>query len=251
MRSKIRGNYFRQDIRRLEYMAAILRTLGLMTMVSVLYYESGWAFAALVPVGVWYFRNWEKECIEKKRGEFLRQFQEAIQSISVSLNVGYSLENAVRETEKELGLLYSKNAAILREFRYMTRQLRLQIPMEQIMEEWADRVEQEDVRNFVNVFITAKRSGGDMIGIIRNSIEQIRDKLEVQQEIETLLAAKKYELKVMSFIPFGILAYMKLSFPEFMEVLYGNLFGIGVMSLCLAVYLGAYYLGGKIVNIEV
>lgn len=251
MRSKIRGNYFRQDIRRLEYMAAILRTLGLMAMVSVLYYESGWAFAALVPVGVWYFRNWEKECIEKKRGEFLRQFQEAIQSISVSLNVGYSLENAVRETEKELGLLYSKNAAILREFRYMTRQLRLQIPMEQIMEEWADRVEQEDVRNFVNVFITAKRSGGDMIGIIRNSIEQIRDKLEVQQEIETLLAAKKYELKVMSFIPFGILAYMKLSFPEFMEVLYGNLFGIGVMSLCLAVYLGAYYLGGKIVNIEV
>ena len=39
----------------------------------------------------------------------------------------------------------------------MIRQIFVQIPTEQILEEWADRVKQEDLQNFVNVFVTAKK----------------------------------------------------------------------------------------------
>lgn len=90
-----------------------------------------------------------------------------------------------------------------------------------------------------------------MTGIIKNAIRQIEDKLAVAEEIETILAAKKYEFKVMSAVPFGVIAYMKVSFPEFMVVLYGSSVGIGVMSGCLGVYIAAYLLGRKIINIEV
>lgn len=168
-----------------------------------------------------------------------------------SLSVGYSLENAIKETKKDLDILYSGQTAIQREFNYMLRQIYVQMPMEQILEEWAERVKQEDLRNFVNVFVTARKSGGDLLAIIRDSIGQIRDKIDVEREIETLIAAKKYEFKVMSAIPFGIIAYMKISFPEFMQMLYGNVLGAGVMSICLAIYAGAYYFGRKIVNIEI
>lgn len=220
-------------------------------MIAYLFYESVLAFVLLLPVGAWYFLRWEEECIRRKQREFQVQFREAIQSISASMRVGYSVENAMKEAKRDLDLLYQENAAIQREFTLMLRQIYLQVPMEQIMEEWADRVQQEDVRNFSNVFAMAKKSGGNMIGIIRNSADQIRDKLEVREEIETMLAARKYEFKVMSVIPFGMIAYMKISFSEFMGILYGNLLGAGVMSVCLAVYLGAYILGESIVNIEV
>lgn len=223
----------------------------LLAAVSYLFYESLIAFLVLFPFGVWYFLRWEEECIRKKQREFQEQFREAIQSISASMRVGYSVENAIKETKKDLSVLYNENVAIQREFTHMVRQIYLQVPMEQIMEEWADRVQQEDVRNFVNVFVMAKKSGGNMIGIMRNSADQIRDKLEVRSEIETMLAARKYEFKVMSAIPFGMIAYMKVSFSEFMGILYGNLLGIGVMSICLAIYFGAYTLGERIVNIEV
>lgn len=66
-----------------------------------------------------------------------------------------------------------------------------------------------------------------------------------------MLAAKKYEFRVMSVIPYGMIGYMNLSFSEFMDGLYGNALGIGVMSGCLAIYLGAYYLGFKMIEIEV
>ena len=46
------------------------------------------------------------------------------------------------------------------------------------MIEFADRVNQEDVRNFVTVFVAAKRTGGDSIIIIRNAVKDISEKLK-------------------------------------------------------------------------
>lgn len=73
----------------------------------------------------------------------------------------------------------------------------------------------------------------------------------MKREIDTMLAAKKYEFQIMSIVPYGIIGYMSLSFPEFMNELYGNMAGIGVMTLCLGIYAGAYYLGIRILRIDV
>ena len=174
-----------------------------------------------------------------------------IQSLSAALNTGYSVENAFYETQKELKILYPPQARISRELLVITRKLRIHIPVEQVLEEFAEQVLSEDVKSFVTVFVTAKKSGGDMIGIIRNTANQIGDKIEVKREIDTMLAAKKYEFQIMSVVPYGIIGYMSLSFPEFMNELYGNMAGIGVMTLCLGIYAGAYYLGIRILRIDV
>ena len=97
----------------------------------------------------------------------------------------------------------------------------------------------------------AKRSGGDSISILKNAIKHMRERAEIQQEIETMIAARKLEFRIMTWIPFGIIAYMRITFPEFMSVLYGNLFGKCFMSICLAVYFSAWKLGQGIVEIEV
>ena len=94
-----------------------------MGIIGYLFYESFWAAVVCVPIGVLYFREWEKECVEKKKQEFQKQFQEAIQSLAASLHVGYSLENAMKEVKKDLDVLYSAETAIQREFTYMIRQI--------------------------------------------------------------------------------------------------------------------------------
>ena len=187
------------------------------------------------------------ETCRKKESAFARQFKEAILTVSSALNTGYSVENAFRETKKELLLIYPEDARISKELQIVVRQLRLQVPVEQALEEFAGRVDLEDLR----IFIAAKRSGGDMLAIIKDTAAQIGDKIDVKREIETILAAKQYEFRVMSAVPYVIIGYMTLSFPEFMGTLYGNLAGTGVMTVCLLVYVGAYYLGLKIIRIEV
>lgn len=224
---------------------------GITLLTAWLYYRSGWALTVLFPIGFLYYRSLEKECVEKRKSEFLLQFKEAIQSMAASLRAGYSVENAVKETYGELLRMYEKEEMICKEFAFLVQQIRIRIPAEEAFEGLAERVRLEDVRNFANVFTAGKRSGGDMISIIKNTAGQIGDKIDIKREIDTILAAKRYEFRVMAVIPYAIIAYMTLSFPEFMDCLYNNVIGIGVMSICLGIYLAAYALGAKLVEIEV
>lgn len=66
-----------------------------------------------------------------------------------------------------------------------------------------------------------------------------------------MLAAKKLEFEIMSVIPFIMILYMKMTFGEFLSVLYGTWTGCIVMSICLVLYLGAYRFGWRLLQIEI
>lgn len=87
--------------------------------------------------------------------------------------------------------------------------------------------------------------------VIQKVARMLGDKIDVKKEIEATLAAKKSEQLVMSLMPAGIILYMHLTSPGFLDVLYGNWFGVMAMTACLLVYGAAYWLGVKIVDIEV
>lgn len=174
---------------------------------------------------------------EKGKRRFERQFQDALQSLEAQLNVGYSMENAIKEVQRDLQIIYDRHTLIVREFTYMVRQLNLNVTAEAAWKDFAARVALPEVDTFVTVFSLAKRSGGDSILIIKNAVRQLGDKAEVKREIDTVIAAKKMEFQIMSVIPLGIIGYMRLSFPEFMAGLYGNLPGAAFMSICLGAYI--------------
>lgn len=251
MRWRKGRSYWQQDIRKYEYAKAILQGILLICIVSYLFYGTFLCAILLSPYLIRYFKSWEAQIIKKKKQEFQLQFKEAILSMSAALNVGYSVENAMRETWKDLQLLYKKEERILQEFRYMMRQLDMKLSVERIFQEFSTRTEDEEVQTFTTVFALAKRSGGDMVGIIRNAAYQISEKIDVKREIDTIMAAKRLEFRIMCAIPFAMICYLKLSFPEFMDVLYGNLLGTVIMTVCLLVYVAAFELGKKIVEIEV
>ncbi len=235
----------------MEWARLIAKAMGGWFITTWLFYRNVIALIPLLPLLVWKTYLGAIELEREKQLDLQKQFKDAIQSISSSLNIGYSLENAVIESKKELALIYPENARISREMQIMVRQLRLQMAVETVFEEWAKRLDLSDARSFVEVFVAAKKTGGNMVKIIQSTVRQIGDEIDVRREIDTLLAAKKYEFRVMSVIPYGIIGYMQLSFPEFMDSLYGNAIGVGVMSVCLAGYMGAYYLGLRIIKIDV
>lgn len=251
MKYKRKKNYWQQDIRKFEYLLALAKGILLIGMISYLFYGTWICTILFSPYLIWYIKSWEKQLVKKKQTKFRLQFKEAIQSLSAALNVGYSVENAMRETIKDLKGIYKKDDMILREFSYMIRQLQMNVSVETVLQNFAQRTADEDVQTFVTVFNMAKRSGGDTLEIIRNAVRQMGEKIDVEREITTLVSGKKLELKIMTMIPLGMVLYMKISFPEFLDVLYGNVAGVIIMSICLLVYLVAYEMGRRIVEIEV
>ena len=244
-------SYWQQDIKAKEYAVAAAESIFLTVIMTYLFYASVWALPLLSAVGVLYYSRKKDGLIQRKQKEFRKQFQDALETLASALRIGYSMENAIKEVQRQMQVMYTARALISKEFTYMSRQLDLNLTAEQVLREFAVRTDLEEVRSFTAVFTLAKRSGGDSIAIIRNAVRQIGDRMDVEREIETILSAKKLEFKVMCIIPLGIIGYMRISFPEFMTVLYRNMAGALFMSICLLGYLAAVSLGEKIIAVKV
>lgn len=220
-------------------------------IVSYLFYREKIAFVIgllLYPV---FYRRKKRIAANGRKAELKVQFKDCLLSVSGAMRAGYSVENAWKEAEKDVLQQYGKESSIYKELRHMNRQVDCNVPLEKLLENLADRSHIEDIENFSGIFSFAKRSGGDFTAIIGTSVQQLRDKMELKEEIETAVAAKKMEQKVMNAVPLVILAFVNAASADFLAVLYHNAAGVLIMSICLAVYAGAYLWSEKIVDIEV
>lgn len=223
---------------------------GLTGIIAWLFYRSVYAFA-LFPFCRWLIGKQLKDRLRKKREQnMLHEFQGMLQIISGLLKAGYSMENAFLEGEHDFIRLYGGRCIMAQEFVAINHQLQMNIPIEKLLEDLAERTGIEEIDSFSQVFGFAKRGGGDIGKIFRDSAERIAERAEVKREIETVIAAKKLEQNIMALIPFGILIYIGVGMPEFLEPLYGSFTGIVVMSLCLGVYGVACLLAQKITEIQ-
>ncbi len=204
-----------------------------------------------IPLDFLLFR-WQKTYrIKTRRVRINRQFRDALNSLNVAVQAGYSVENAVSACTRDLSQLYPNGAEILDEFRYIENQLYVSVPIEELLLDLGERTGVEDIENFAAIFQCAKRTGGDMSSIIQKTTRMLGDKIDVRGEIDATLAAKKNEQNIMSLMPAGIILYLRLTSPGFLDVLYGNTLGVAVMSLCLVIYGAAFWLGTRITQIEV
>lgn len=225
--------------------------LGLVWGISYLFYQSIVVCIILSPLVIVLMRYEKKSLIKKRRWELNLQFKEGITSISAALSIGYSMENAVRESITDLSTMMDSNSYIIQELENILRSIQNNIPVEQAFLEFSLRAGVEDITNFVDVFVTAKRSGGDLIKIMGGTSKNIGDKLEIKREIQSIIAGKKLESQIMSVIPLGMIVYMWISSPGYLSVLYHNLVGIVIMTIMLGLYIAAYFLLQRMVEITV
>ena len=241
----------KQDIRKYEYAIGVLKATAATAVMSYVFYDSLIPAPLLLPVWMIYMRDWHDDISRKKEQELRQQFRDSIQVMASALKAGYSVENAIREAGKDISPVYSEETRIRKEFERMERQMDMNMSAEEVLKGFAERTGQEDIENFVNVFAAAKKSGGDSIAVIRDAVKIISGKIDTEKEIQTMIASKKMEFDIMCAVPFAIILYMKLTFGEFLNILYGNMAGTAIMSLCIFVYMGAYVYGRKIIRIEV
>ena len=232
----------------LKWMAV---SFGITVVLSWLFYRSWYGMVLLIPVGIFWRKRYIEERKKEQQKELLEQFKDGIQAVSAALLAGYSVENAWKEAERELGRLYGEDAQMTEEWHLMNARIEMNEPVEKPLLAFAVRSGCEDVESFAEVFAFAKRSGGNFGKIIRTAILRIRGKMEVEQEIDTVLAGKKLEGRIMNVMPLFILAYMNLTSKEFLEPLYGNLSGVLIMTAALLVYAVSLKISEHILDIRI
>jgi tight adherence protein B len=90
-----------------------------------------------------------------------------------------------------------------------------------------------------------------MIEIIKNTSNIINDKIEIKEEINTLLASKKFEQKVLTAMPILMIVLLSVSAEDYMAPVFDKIVGRIVMTIAIAIIVLGYFLSKKIMNIKV
>lgn len=217
---------------------------------ALLFYNSFIAALILAPVFIVYIKFVKRRLVHKRAKILKLQFREMMISLYSMIASGCALETALKGTVSELRLCYGEDAYIMKEMSAIASKLEMNYTAEACLYDFALRSHDADILSFYEIVCAAKKNGGSMPQVIKTAIDRINEKIETECEIATMIAARKNEFMIMLCIPAGIIAYMRLGSASMMNVLYTQLSGRIIMSICLAAYGASALWGQKILNIR-
>lgn len=197
-----------------------------------------------------FLKYYEKTLLEKKKWQLMMEFKDVMDSLVAALVAGYSMENAVTEAYRDMQLLYEKETPMIQELREIKQKLFLKQPLEQLLLDLGRRSGLEDIITFSQIYATARKSGGNIVKVMKRTADNIGEKMEVQREIQTMIAGKKMESVCMMVIPLFIIVYMSIFSPGFMDPLYEGIGGRMIMTVALILYAVAVLWSLSIMKIE-
>lgn len=239
---KLRGYSPNRGVSLTETLQDLGKGLLVTGVFTFFFYRSFWALPPMSLVGWLYLRRSRHHRRRRRDRQLLVQFKECIQAVAASMRAGYAVENAFLDSIADIRSMFGEGCAMEGELKQLRQGLGNNVTLEALLTEMGKRSGLEEIQEFAEVFAIAKRNGGSIPVMIDAAGSSISRRLEVEEEMETLLSARRLEQRVMNAMPFLIIWYVETGNPGYFDMLYGNLAGIALMTVCMGVYLAAYAL---------
>lgn len=214
----------------------IIKAAVMMMLAVWLFFDTIAGFIVLAPYALFSIYRIARKTGERQRKLLILQFRDVLGCLLTALEAGYSIEKAVGSAKNDMLLLHGSGAVMVKELSKMERRLSLSENIEEIISDFAESTGVAEIENFSDMFTVAKRSGGDIIALIHAANRDMYEKLELQRETESIIAAAVNESFIMKLMPLAILFYMRLGNGEFMSVLYTTLTGRLCMTIVAVLY---------------
>lgn len=217
--------------------------------VAMIFYQNIWI--ALVAAGFLFgvYPELCKETLAKRRQWILvTEFKEVLYCLAAALRAGRSLENALEAVWEDMDPRITP--CLYKEWQIIRAQLQIRVRAEDCLKELAKRSGVEEIRSLADVIEISKKSEGDIVQIVENTVRLLQDKIEIQGEMHVLLAKKKMEQKIVNVMPFLVILMLLFIAPDYLEPLYKTITGRVIMTLCTGMAGGSFWLSKKFSTIE-
>lgn len=245
-------NYSEYQFTKMDWLWVVGVYCGGSLLIGLLFFNSWVPVLLGVPVVFLLIKKRKKDCICKRMESLRKEFKSFMASMASALNAGYALENTLSVIRDDLMMENSGKETILSiECLQMQRRMEMKQPIEQLLLDLGDRSGVQEIREFAQVIVIAKRSGGNMIQIIRDTTNQMDQCMQVEQEIAVMISAKKMEQTIMLCVPFGMILYLRVSNPGYLDCMYTSVIGKIAMAVSLVGIWCSYIWARKIIDITV
>lgn len=221
-------------------------------IVGYIFYENIILAALLGLLGLFFPKIRTKQIIKARKNALSVEFKDWLYSLASSMSAGRSIETAFKESYRDLEIIYpNPDTPIMQELQHMIRCLEMNETVETVVLEFAERTHIEDIESFGEVIKISKRSGGNLVDVIRSTSNIIGDKIETKQDIETTISGKKFESRILCCMPVVMIALLTATSYDYMEKVFTTFVGHAAMTVSIIMFVAAFFIGEKIMDIEV
>lgn len=207
-------------------------------------------FSVVGLLAIKYFLPTINASLKKKRTEKLKkQFCDFASALTNALASGMNMNDSLQAVYNDLQSQYSEDAFIVKEVQEIINGVNNNIPIETMLEDFGTRSGINDIVNFSKVFATCYRTGGDIKSVVRRTTEIISEKIMISSEIETAITSNKMQMNIMNVLPIVIVFMMRMMSQDFANS-FSSIIGVVGLTVSVALTIGAYKLGQKIMDIK-
>lgn len=203
-----------------------------------------------VVAGLLFVPSRTKSIVQKRQKELGHQFRDMLDALNVSIGSGKNVTDSFFAVYEDLKIQYESDAFILKELEVILSGIQNNIAIEDLLADFGKRSNVEDIKSFADVFKISYRKGGNIKDIIRNTHSIISDKMEISEEIETLVSSNRLEQKIMIVLPIGLIAVIKMMSPEF-AANFVTPTGLISTTISIIIYVIAYFIGKSVLDIKI
>lgn len=190
-----------------------------------------------------------KSVIEKRRKELNHQFRDMLEALTTSLGAGKNVNDSFFAVYEDMKVQYDSDAYILKELEVIISGIHNNVAIEDVLQDFGNRSDIDDIKSFANVFKISYRKGGNIKDIIRNTHNILSDKMEIAEDIETLVTSNKMEQNIMIVMPIALIGVIKMMSPEF-AANFVTPTGIISTTVSIVIFVVAYFVGKAVLDIK-
>ena len=213
--------------------------------------SNGIFFCITGAIGIWFLIPlYKTSALAKRKKRIKLQFRDMLESLASSFSAGSNVLGAFTSTLADLKIQYDENDIIIKEMQNIIDGANQGIGIDAMLKSFAERSQDDDIQNFVDVFEICFRQGGNMQSVVIHTHSVISEKIAVSLEIQTKLTSNKMQHDVMSVMPIAIVLMLKITNKVFAEN-FTTFTGVLINTVAIAIFITAYRYGKKIINIKI
>lgn len=183
--------------------------------------------------------------VERRIKEYSSQMVDGLQLLSNGIRAGLSVPQSIGMIVDEMP------PPISQEFNMILQQNKIGVPLEECLENLAIRVPTQDNDMFVSSVNILRETGGNLAEVFDTIVDVIRERVRLQQKVDTYTAQGMFQGMTIFCMPFAIGGIYAVTDPQSMEMMFSHPLGYVAMFIALALDCLGGFIILKIVKIKI
>ena len=186
-----------------------------------------------------------KFAASRRANKFENQLPDVLTLVASSLSTGFSLLQALDAVARDAAEPSAK------EFSRALAETRIGAELNESLTHLANRMDSSNVRWTAMAIDIQRQVGGNLAETLRNTAATLRDRQALARHVKALAAEGKLSAYILIALPIGIFLYMLVVNRPYVELLWTNLIGIGMLVGALTSMTFGVFWMNKVVKVEV